>query len=69
MPLSTKLRIRRLTNREVMVKAGEILAEHGALTAAYIIDQLGDVLGDRVAVEDWRRVAAAVDAITEAKPQ
>lgn len=52
-----------------MVKAGEILAAHGALTADYIIDQLGDVLGDGVAVEDWRRVAASVDAITNAKPQ
>ena len=52
-----------------MVKAGEILAEHGALTSDYIIEQLGDVLGDRVAVEDWRRVAAAVDAINDATPQ
>lgn len=58
-----------MTDRDVMVKAGEILAEHAALTSDYIIEQLGDVLGDRVAVEDWRRVAAAVDAITEAKPQ
>ncbi len=58
-----------MTDRDVMVKAGEILAKHGALTSDYIIEQLGDVLGDRVAVEDWRRVAAAVDAITDAKPQ
>ena len=34
-----------------------------------VIEQLGDVLGDRVAVEDWRRVAAAVDAINDATPQ
>lgn len=53
-----------MSDRDVMVKAGEILAEHGALTSDYIIDQLGDVLSDRVAVEDWRRVVAAVDAIT-----
>lgn len=58
-----------MTERDVMMKAGEIFAEHGATAADYIIDQLGDVLGDRVAVEDWRRVAAAVDEITEAKPQ
>ncbi|PTQ64870.1 hypothetical protein C8J45_102226 [Sphingomonas sp. PP-CE-3G-477] len=58
-----------MTDRDVMVKAGEILAEHGALTSDYIIQQLGDVLGDRVAVEDWRRVAAAVDVISEARPQ
>lgn len=58
-----------MTDRDVMVKAGVILAEHGEMTADYIIDQLGDVLGDRVAVEDWRRVAAAVDEITGARPQ
>ena len=58
-----------MSDRDVMVKAGEILAEHGALTSDYIIEQLGDVLGDRVAVEDWRRVAAAVDRITDARLQ
>ncbi len=52
-----------ITDREVLMKAGEILAEHGALTSDYIIRQLSDVLGDSVAVEDWRRIAAAVDAI------
>lgn len=52
-----------MADRDVMVKAAAILAEHGALTSEYIIDQLGDVLGDRVVVEDWRRVAAAVDTI------
>jgi hypothetical protein len=34
------------------------------MTADYIIDKLSDVLGDRVAVEDWRRIAAAIDAIS-----
>lgn len=52
----------------MMVKAGEILAEHGALTADYIITQPGDVLGDSVAVKNWRRVAAAVLAIADALP-
>ena len=55
-----------LTDREVWLKAGAIVAEHGEMTADYIIDQLGDVLDNDVAVEDWRRVAAAVDAITDA---
>jgi hypothetical protein len=58
-----------VTNREVWLKAGEIVAEHGAMTTEYIIDQVSDALGDRVAVEDWRRIAKAVDAITDAKPQ
>jgi hypothetical protein len=39
------------------------------MTTEYIIDQIGDELGDRVAVEDWRRVASAVDAITDAPRQ
>lgn len=60
---------RRVTDREVMVKAGEILAQHGALTADFIIEQMSQVLDDRIAVEDWRRVAAAIDEITDAKPQ
>jgi hypothetical protein len=33
------------------------------------MDQLSDVLADSVAVENWRRVAAAIDAITGAKLQ
>ncbi|WP_426280767.1 hypothetical protein [Sphingomonas sp. NFX23] len=58
-----------MSDRDVWVKAGAIVAEHGDLTADYIIKQLSDVLGDKIAVEDWRRVAAAVDAISDATPQ
>ena len=54
-----------MNEREVWIQAGAILAAHGELTADYIIAQLSDALGDRIAVEDWRRVAAAVDAITD----
>jgi len=53
-----------MQDREVWIQAGAILAQHGELTTEYIIDQLSVALGDRVAVEDWRRVAAAVDTIT-----
>jgi hypothetical protein len=56
-----------MEEREVWIQAGAIRAAHGELTAEYIIDQLSDALGDRIAVEDWRRVAAAVDAITGAQ--
>ena len=55
-----------MKEREVWIQAGAILAAYGELTVDYIIDQSVDALGDRVAVEDWRRVAAAVDAITGA---
>lgn len=52
-----------MSDRGVWIKAGAILAEHGEITADYIIGELSDVLGSEVAVEDWRRVAAAVDTI------
>lgn len=58
-----------MTDRQVWVQAGAILAEHGEMTADYIIDQLNDALGDRIAVEDWRGVAVAVNRITAARPQ
>lgn len=38
-------------------------------TGFCMIAQLGDVLGDWVAVEEWHRGAAVVDEITGAKPQ
>ena len=57
---------RAMTDREIWIKASAILAEHGKMTAEYIIDQLGDVLANDVAVQDWRRVAVAIDAITGA---
>ena len=58
-----------MTDREVWMTAGDILAEHGELTSDYIIDQLSDALSDTIAVEDWRRVAAAVDRIADARVQ
>lgn len=58
-----------MEERGVWIQAGAILALHGELTADYIIDQLSNALGDRIAVEDWRRVAAAVDAITGSTQQ
>jgi hypothetical protein len=53
-----------MAERDIWINAGVILSQFGDRTSDYIIDQLGDVLADSVAVEDWRRVAAAVDAIT-----
>ena len=55
-----------MTEREVWVQGGAILARRGDMSANYIIDELSDVLDDAVAVEDWRRVAAAIDRITSA---
>jgi hypothetical protein len=58
-----------MSDRDVWVKAGTIVAKHGTGAAAYIITQLCDVLDDMVAVQNWRRVANAVDAIADAPPQ
>ena len=57
------------TDREIWVRACSILVEHGEMTADYIIDQLSDALGDTVAVEDWRRIAVAVDRLTAPPPR
>lgn len=58
-----------MSDRDVWVRAGAIVAEYGTGAAAYIITQLCDVLDDMGAVQDWRRVANAVDAIRHAPPQ
>ncbi|KQM50070.1 hypothetical protein ASE69_20885 [Sphingomonas sp. Leaf208] len=58
-----------ISDRDAWMKAGVIVAEYGTLTTDYIISQLGDVIDGNVAVEDWRRVATAVDAITNALRQ
>lgn len=53
-----------MKDREVWIQAGAILAKYDECSMQYIVDQLCEAIGDRVAVNDWRRVAAAVDAIT-----
>jgi hypothetical protein len=58
-----------MTDREVWIKAGAILDKWGPMTADYIISHLSEALGDDVAAEDWRRVAAAVDVIAAASKQ
>lgn len=56
-----------MDEREVWMQACAIIAAHGEFTSDYIIDQLSNAIGSSVAVEDWRRVAAAVDRITAAE--
>ena len=59
--------VKRLSSRDIWLKAGMILDQHGDGSADYIIDQLDDAFGDMGAIEDWRRIAAAIDFIAEAK--
>lgn len=56
-----------MSDRNVWVKAGSIFVEHSAFTDDFIAE-LGDMLGDRVAVKDWRRITGAVGIVTEVKP-
>jgi hypothetical protein len=58
-----------MSERDVWLKTAEIVAAHGTMTADFIIGLVGGALGNCITIEDWRRIAAAVDAITEAKPQ
>jgi hypothetical protein len=58
-----------MSDRDIWIGAGVILSQLGDRTLDYIIDQLSDVLADTVAVENWRRVAAAVEEIKGAKLQ
>lgn len=52
-----------MSDRDVWVRAGTIVGEYGTGAAAYIIMQLYVVLYDMAAVQDWQRVANAVDAV------
>lgn len=58
-----------MSDREVWLRAGEIVAAHGNQAGRFVLNSVGDILCARTGVEDWRRVAGAVDAIIEAKPQ
>ena len=59
----------RMSDRQVWYTASEILTKHGSGAVAYIIDQVSCVLATKTAVEDWRRVATAVDAIVDCSAQ
>lgn len=56
----------RLSSRDIWLKAGMILAEYGDGTTGYLNDRLDEAFGDMQAIEDWRRIAAAVDYIANA---
>ena len=57
-----------LSNREIWLRAGTILAEHGPWSAKCIVSQLAQARGDCVAVQEWRRVGAALDYIVDVEP-
>jgi alkylhydroperoxidase family enzyme len=52
-----------MSDREVWLKAWDVVRTHGALESAPVVATLLDVLGDDPHHAEWTRVAAAVDAI------
>jgi hypothetical protein len=64
-----KLPVSQMTNRQVWLTAGRILATHAEMTATYVRDDLSDTIGPKIGFENLRRIAAAVDAIVMAGPQ
>ena len=54
-----------MSDREVWLKARDVVRTHGALESAPVVATLLDVMGDDPHNSDWARVAAAVDAIHE----
>ncbi len=52
-----------MSDREVWEKATAIVADFGEDGAEQFAERLFDILRDTANPHDWRRVAAAVDAI------
>jgi hypothetical protein len=58
-----------MSDRDVWLKAMAVVQAHGTMEAAPVMDTLVQVLGDDPHRDDWARVAAAVDIITESQLQ
>ena len=58
-----------MTEREVWEKAATIVAEFGDDDSKRFAARLVDILRDTADPRDWRRIAAAVDAIAAAPKQ
>lgn len=56
-----------MTEREVWMKAGQIVQSHGKGAAHAVLGSLGDAVLKPHGCEDWRRVATAVDAIVNSR--
>jgi hypothetical protein len=54
-----------MSDREVWLKAWDVVRTHGVLESAPVVATLLDILGYDPHHSDWARVAAAVDAISE----
>ncbi len=54
-----------MSDREVWLKAWDVVRTHGAMESAPVVATLQDIMGDDPHTSDWARVAAAVDAINQ----
>jgi len=58
-----------MSDREVWLKAWDVVRTHGAMESAPVVATLLELMGDDPHISEWTRVAAAVDAINEGQPQ
>ena len=58
-----------MSDREVWLKAWDVVRTHGAMESAPVVATLLELMGDDPHTSDWARVAAAVDAINEGQLQ
>jgi len=58
-----------MTDREVWLKAMDIVERHGTVESASLVETLRTVLGEEPERSDWARIAEAVDIIAESPRQ
>lgn len=58
-----------MTEREVWLRAAQIVQAHGHSAPKAVLNSLGDALSSPKGCDDWQRVALAVDMILFARPQ
>jgi len=58
-----------MTVRQVWLKAMTIVEARGAVATASMVDTLMEIVSDEADLQDWARVASAVDTINNGQMQ
>ena len=58
-----------MTVRQVWLKAMTIVEARGAVATASMVDTLMEIVSDEADLQDWARVASAVDTINNGRMQ
>jgi len=58
-----------MTARQVWLKAMTIVEARGAVATASMVDTLMEIVSDEADLQDWARVASAVDTINNGRLQ